>query len=316
MQFIRIKRARFGIKTFVLSKAKSGYIYKIIVYVGGETALMTRQSYGQATNVVLTVMEDLLDQGYVVYTDNFYCSPELALALNVRKTDMAGTVKTNRKGLPKIVVQKKLSKGESVVSIEAKSRLIYIKWADKRDVNLLSTFHQHDYTDVIRKGRPTLVPQVVHDYNLNMGGVDRVDQMLSAYPIERKRQKIWYKKEFRHLLNMCIFNAHTIHLKSGGKMSSLEFRELLVERIVALHLDDTRKAKKGRPSNEEDPLRLLQRHFPDYVPATDKKQFPMRRCAVCSKNNQRKESRYQCAECGVGLCAVPCFKIYHTRKNF
>lgn len=119
-----------------------------------------------------------------------------------------------------------------------------------------------------------------------------MDQMLSAYPIERKQQK----EEFRNLLNMCILNAHTIHLESGGKMTSLEFREHLVGRIVAEHMDDTRKDKKGRPSNDEDPLRLLQRHFPDYVQATDKKQVPMKRCVVCSKNNVWKESRYPCAE--------------------
>lgn len=54
-----------------------------------------------------------------MYTDNFYCSPELALPLNVRKTVVAGTVKTNRKGQPKIAVRIKHSKDESVVSIEA-----------------------------------------------------------------------------------------------------------------------------------------------------------------------------------------------------
>lgn len=54
-----------------------------------------------------------------MYTDNLYCSPELALALNVRKTVVAGTVKTNGKWQPKIAVRNKLSKDESVVSIEA-----------------------------------------------------------------------------------------------------------------------------------------------------------------------------------------------------
>lgn len=58
---------------------------------------------------------------------------------------------------------------------------MYMKWADKREVRLqLSKYHRHDFTDVVRKENPRLVPQVVHDTNL--GGEDRVDQM-------RKRQK-------------------------------------------------------------------------------------------------------------------------------
>lgn len=316
MQFIRINRARFGIKSYILSEAKSGYIWKLIVYVGNEIGLMNRTTYGHGTNVVLTIMDGLLDKGYAVYTDNFYYSPELALALNVRKTDLVGTVRSGRKGLPKNVVKTKLEKGESVVSIESKSRVMYVKWADKREVSLLSTCHEHNYKEVTRRGKAVTVPEIVNDYNIFMGGVDRVDQMLSAYPIERKKQRIWYKKRFRHLLNMSIYNAHTRHGKCGGKMTSLEFREALIERMVSQHLDENRNVKKGRPPNEEGPLRLLQRHFPDYVPATEKKQFPTKRCAVCSKHNQHKESRYQCTECGVGLCAVPCFKMYPTRKHY
>ncbi|KAH7941737.1 hypothetical protein HPB49_016662 [Dermacentor silvarum] len=39
---------------------------------------------------------------------------------------------------------------------------------------------------------------IVRDYNHTMGGVDKSDQMLSDYPVPRKRQKIYYKKIFRH----------------------------------------------------------------------------------------------------------------------
>lgn len=72
---------------FLLSEAKSGYIWKMIIYVGNETGLIQNADYGHATRVVLTLMEDLLDKGYSVYADNFYCSPELALALTEKSTD-------------------------------------------------------------------------------------------------------------------------------------------------------------------------------------------------------------------------------------
>lgn len=103
---------------------------------------------------------------------------------------------------------------------------MYIKWADKRDVHLISTKHELGFNEVSRKGKTTLVPSIVDDYNVYMGGVDKVDQMLSAYPLERKRQKVWYKKEFKHLVNMCIFNAHALHKMKGGKCQTSSFGKL------------------------------------------------------------------------------------------
>lgn len=46
-------------------------------------------------------------------------------------------------------------------------------------VALISTYHGTGVSD----GKPI----VVRDYNVCMGGVDKKDQMLSAYPIERKQ---------------------------------------------------------------------------------------------------------------------------------
>lgn len=315
-QFIRIKRARFGIKTYILSEARSGYIWKMIIYVGKETDLVESVDNGHATRVLLTLMKDLYNKGYCVYADNFYCSPEAALALAEQRTDLVGTIRSNRKGLPAVVMNQQLNRNETIAATEAQGKMMVLKWADKRNVHLLSTKHELHYKEVVRKGNPVLVPGVVDDYNIFMGGVDKVDQMLSAYPLERKRQKIWYKKEFKHLVNMTIFNSLALHHKEGGQMTNLEFREALVERLVEVHHNETRKVKRGRPSAESDPIRLIQRHFPEYVPATENKAGPTRRCVVCSKQNIRRESRYQCVECGVGLCAAPCFKNFHTKKNY
>ena len=36
--------------------------------------------------------------------------------------------------------------------------------------------------------------------------------------------------------------------------------------------------------------RLLERHFPEGIPPTEKKARPARRCVVCYENNRRKET--------------------------
>ena len=67
-----------------------------------------------------------------------------------------------------------------------------------------------------------------------MGGVDRSDQMLTSYEVERKRVKKWYKKQFMHLINVATFNSHILHKKKGGKLNPLEFRKKLVKLYLYL----------------------------------------------------------------------------------
>ena len=41
-----------------------------------------------------------------------------------------------------------------------------------------------------------------------------------------------------------------------------------------------------------------------------------RRCVLCSRHGKRKETRFTCSDCDVGLCDVPCFKEFHTKKQY
>ncbi|CAD1468999.1 unnamed protein product, partial [Heterotrigona itama] len=52
------------------------------------------------------------------------------------------------------------------------------------------------------------------------------------------------------------------------------------------------------------PFRLTGKHFPSHS---------LRNFIICSKNDVRRRSRYECENCDVGLYVVPCFKIYHTQ---
>jgi len=75
---------------------------------------------------------------------------------------------------------------------------------------------------------------------------------------------------------------------------------------------------KKKKMNISDRLNIDQRHFPEYIgDSSTKKQ--RRQCYVCSnkaEGKKRKDTFYQCKECDVGLCAAPCFNIYHTKNIF
>ena len=98
---------------------------------------------------------------------------------------------------------------------------------------------------VRRRGKDKNVPKVIHTYNNLMGGVGRSDQMLSSYPVERKRLKKWSKKMWLHLLNTCIFNAHILHCKLGGNLDPFRFRKNLISQIIEKYGSDTENTRSG-----------------------------------------------------------------------
>lgn len=317
-QFLPLKRSRFGVKFYVLCESATGYIWDVIIYTGKGTDIGDEAS-AMGTKVVMRLMEPLLDKGYCLTVDNFYTSPELVEKLLSRKTDVYGTVRPSRKDMPPLR-DANLKKGDIVAY--QRGKCMALQWRDKKLVTLLSTVHDATMTEVVnRKKEKVSKPAVVIDYNHTMGGVDKSDQMLSYYPATRSRQKIYYKNIFRHLLDMAVFNAFVLHQKQGGKLSHLEFRLAVVEGLIQKYHDPNRILKRGRPSDTS-LQRLTARHFVSYIPPTPGKELPTRRCVVCCKarggvdKKVRKETRYWCKDCGVGLCAIPCFEVYHTKAQF
>jgi len=322
-QFNRLKRARFGVKTFELCESGSSYIWNSLVYLGLATQLDISPDTLKSSQIVLTLIKDLLQQGYCVYMDNYYTSPTLFRHLSVQGTDAVGTLRLIRKNVPNDI-KKQIPRG-SVVS-RYSGRLLALKWKDKKDVSMLSTFHNDAVcTTVSKRGSQQQKPQVIADYNNHMGAVDQSDQMLVAYPSERKRHRVWYKKLFRHLVNQSVLNAYVLFSKDNpGRMTHLQFRISLIEQIVSFHMQAERNQRTGPRSRDEigDVVRLTGRHFPRLIPATGKKTGPTRKCEVCchrSRENGKKartESRYYCQECDVALCVTPCFEVYHTERNY
>ena len=111
-QYIRGKPQPWGIKAYVLSESRTGYMYNLVIYYGKDTQLLTQPGLNHTTNVVLTLMYPLKDLGYDLYTDRFYTSPILATELLDMSTTLTGTVMCNRKNMPAATKNKKQKKGD------------------------------------------------------------------------------------------------------------------------------------------------------------------------------------------------------------
>lgn len=101
-QYIPNKRAKYGIKVFKLCTEK-GYTWNLIVYCGKSKEPNTEVS----EKVVLSLAEGLFNEGRTMYADNYYTSVTLALRMRKRKTHLVGTLRSNRKYLPKGVTNTK-----------------------------------------------------------------------------------------------------------------------------------------------------------------------------------------------------------------
>ena len=139
------KPSKFHIKLYQVCEADLGYVIACEVYTGkvNNTCIKMNNpidpTVNDTTRLVLGLLEkgQLLDKGYNVFTDNYYASPELLCKLFYRQTFGTGTVRSNRKNMPKAVVQAKLEKGESCFC--RNGELLCIKWCDKHQVTVLTT---------------------------------------------------------------------------------------------------------------------------------------------------------------------------------
>ena len=139
-----------------------------------------RTETGFAYQVVLDMVNDvrLQGKGYVVVMDNFYSSPSLFRDLMDSGFGACGTVRKDRKGLSQDVCTVTLRRGEVTSTVD--DSMLGLKWKNKRDVLMLSTYHNSSMVTKTRQSRAAVggvediqKPKVVEDYNQNMGGVDK-----------------------------------------------------------------------------------------------------------------------------------------------
>ncbi|KAK3091970.1 hypothetical protein FSP39_024090 [Pinctada imbricata] len=149
--------------------------------------------------------------------DNYYTSPELHVftAVELNETYACGTVRVYRKLVPKAFKQVRLKKGEAI--FRRNGILLALKFKDKRDVHMISTFHGAKLgltNKVDRTGELIWKHMMNTDCFEMMGGVYLNDKICQYYDILRKSVKLW-KTLFFHLLNMVIVNAFILFRKYG-----------------------------------------------------------------------------------------------------
>ena len=179
------KPTKWGIKVWVLSDAKTGYVYRLLVYTGKEEGTVET---GLTNKVVLGLLSGMEDQGLHVYTDDFYTSPNLLCHLFELGIYGCGTVRVNRKGFPKDFLfipkadEKNIDHARNHLMVLLKSYYCFhVVWQASClcHVNYSWTIHRSRTWPHAERRTPSGVkmivtcPKAVLDYNQYMRGVDK-----------------------------------------------------------------------------------------------------------------------------------------------
>ncbi|XP_060553795.1 piggyBac transposable element-derived protein 4-like [Ruditapes philippinarum] len=336
-----MKPNQFGIKLYQVCEAKSGYTIGFDVYHGDRDVIQytealededTQGSYidlSTTTKIVIGMLAfcGLLSKGYHIYMDNNYTSPELMEELDLLNTYACGTLRINRKGVPKAIQSvRNLRQGEAI--FRRRGNMLVLKYHDKKDVNMLTTIHTANLAVLERVNRqthePITKPTPIVEYCKKMGGVDLSDQVVQYYEVLQKSMK-WWRKLFLHMFNLMIVNSfilYKIYSEDEKKKTHHDFRAEIIASLIQTAPNAPRPKSGGRQTLE--PIdRLTGRHFSCAIEPKPgaKKQAPTRPCVVCNVDRtegsrKRKETTFQCKQCHKALCVRNCFERYHTVKNY
>lgn len=168
----------------------------------------TGVEYGLGESVVLQLTQKLKGLGCEIYIDSFFNSPLLQYKLISQNTKSCGTVRTNRKNLPKTApVDKKMKRGD--IYSTSFQGISYVKWMDNRAVHLLTNFLSPIETTQVKRRQvgsaekiDVKCPSIVSHYNKSMGGVDLMDQRKVCYKIDRRSKIKYYLRLFFDLFDI------------------------------------------------------------------------------------------------------------------
>jgi len=173
-QYVQGKPNPYGIKSYLLCDSKTGYVYNMELYCG-------KQSNSEANTInstVLRLCKGLELKGHKLYMDNFYTSPLLFDSLATQMIGCSGTLKKNRRNIPKKIKNLgKMHKG--FVEVYKRGTLLAFVWKDKKPVRFLTNITGG--LSLVSKKTKTGVEQIykptsIVEYNQYKSGVDLSDQ--------------------------------------------------------------------------------------------------------------------------------------------
>jgi hypothetical protein len=149
--------------------------------------------------------------------DDFFSSPRIFQDLVTKEIYCCGTVRPNRKDMPKDLGPKKIKTRRGDVHVRTRDNMTAILWRDKCDIYKLIYVHNAPAeSNFCYSDGKTIKAEIVTDFSRYMGCVDKGDRMANSHSICYRTLK-WTQKLFFHLFDLAILNSYILLSSCGGK---------------------------------------------------------------------------------------------------
>ena len=201
-QYIPMKPSKYGIKIFLLCDSFTYYVYNADIYLGKNyNNESNAKNIGE--NTVMRLMEGFDLPGLNITMDNFFTSISLAKRLLEKNITLVGTVRKNRKHIPKF---NRMNLYDSEYFFSGNLTILNYQTKRNKNVILLSTFHNFPSTENDNKK----TPEIILYYNSTKGGVDTCDLMVRNYSVKRKTKR-WPTTIFYNLIDIICLNCYVVY---------------------------------------------------------------------------------------------------------
>ena len=275
---------------------------------------------GQGPNVVVDLIQKAeLSPGCDVYFDNLFTSFPLLTRLSEMGIAGTGTVRQNRLHNVPIIGKKEMQRKavERGTQQEVyKEDQLLVCWKDNKPVYMATNKYSAQRSTTVsrfcriqRKKIQVPIPELIKKYNISMGGVDLLDNMVACYRVPYRIKKWWFAI-FSWSLSVSAVNAWRLRRQvTGNKEPFLVFlRELVMDLLWKHGTPPTRKRVSSGPTSSLEARYDCLSHWIVSTEA-DSKGVPKRRnCKQCSDEGRKdNKTLLMCEKCVVPL-HHHCFK--------
>lgn len=146
-------------------------------------------------------------------------------------------------------------------------------------------------------------PNLIHEYNQRMGGVDLFDNAVNNYRIQTRGKK-WYWPLLTNAMDAAMVNAWKLHcicrkLEGAPTMSQLDFRVSVVESLISVPENRTKKKVAVN-------LQIMSKRM-DKFDHMIEKTGRRGRCVQCGGKTE-----FGCIKCHSNLHPKVCFADFHS----
>lgn len=330
-----------------------------ILYQGSTTEVDEEyKQYGAGAGVVMKLCERISTPNHLLIFDNYFSTYSLfQWLLTVKRIYGIGTVRMNRFGKPPLLEEKKFKKlprgsSEEVLS---KDGIILTQWLDNKRVVICSTYIGKGILDKCKrwdKKSKTQIeverPEAIVLYNKHMGGVDKMDFLVTLYRTFTRSRK-WTLRMITHALDLAITNnwleyrleADALGISKKKQLDLIHFRYEIGEALIYANKGSALKPRLGRPLKRNwdeanlDMEELATPLFPITGIPPRKKEIPpvvavrvdelnhmpdfdtiSTNAQRCKNSNCKRKTFMYCVKCKVHLCInreSNCFLQFHSK---